>query len=390
MKYWIIDCETSIKNRGEAAIGDMAASPYHSDNHIVLLGERQAGKNAIHKGPPLGPLPNFLCTARKESVLVIGHNLAFDIKYIKKTFPHTWKEVQPNIYLWDTQQVAYLLSGQSWMYPSLDDCCAEIGFELKDDKIKEYWESGVDTELIPESELVPYLEHDLEATEAVFRYQYDLVSKDSKLFNLVKVKMDDILSTIEMEDNGMEFDIVEAHTLAGYNDLLINVNEISAHGLVEKLFPKGFTFNPLSNEHVSLALFGGKCSTRESIAVLDVFGNEQVYKTGPRKGQVKTKMADVEVLTRGLGFKPPARLKPDKKGNYSVAEDVLKEFSSIPFVHNILRIRELTKENETYYRGYSKLVWPDGKIHGSIGHVGTRTGRNNHSKPNLGNVTREE
>lgn len=387
MKYWVIDCETTIKNRGEGAIGDMPASPYHPYNRIHLLGERQAGKNCIYNG---GGTPNFIITAQYENVLLIGHNIAFDLKYLKKTFPITWPAVINNIYIWDTQQVAYLLSGQSWMYPSLDDCCKEIGFELKDEKIKEYWENGVDTELIPNSELVPYLEHDLEATEAVFRYQYDLVSRDRKLFNLVKVKMDDILATVEMEDNGMEFDLVKAQRLAENNDFSISLNEYSAKRLVREHFVKGFEFNPLSNEHVSLAMFGGKYTVREVVNVLDTSGNPQSYKTGARKGQIKTKMTDVEYSTKGFGLTPPARLSPDRKGNYSVAEDVLKEFDSLPFVHNILKVRELTKENETYYRGYSKLVWPDRKIHGSIGHVGTRTGRNNHSKPNLGNVVRED
>ena len=390
MKYFIIDAETTIKNRGEDAIGDMPASPYYKDNKIVLLGERQGGRNWIYATPPICALPHFMATGLKENVLLIGHNISFDLKYIQKHWPITYADMKPNIFIWDTQQVAYLLSGQSWMYPSLDDCCNEIGFELKDEKIKEYWENGVDTELIPMGELKPYLEHDLEATEAVFRYQYDLVSRDKKLFNLVKVKMDDILATVEMENNGMEFDLVEAHSLATRNDFAMILHKSSAEGLVRHHFVKLFDFNPMSNEHVSLALFGGKYSIRECVNVLDTSGNPQSYKTGARKGQIKTKMTDVEYITKGFGLTPPTRLSPDRKGNYSVAEDVLKEFESLPFVHNILRIRELTKENETYYRGYSKLVWPDGKIHGSIGHVGTRTGRNNHSKPNLGNVTREE
>ena len=36
--YVVIDLETSIKNRGEEAIGDFKASPYHPDNKIVAVG----------------------------------------------------------------------------------------------------------------------------------------------------------------------------------------------------------------------------------------------------------------------------------------------------------------------------------------------------------------
>lgn len=388
MKYWIIDAETNTRNRGDTAVGDMAASPYCADNHIVLFGERQGEKNTIGGGKGKVP-PYCLLAAEKEKVLLIGHNISFDLKYIKKDWPVYWNRAINNIYIWDTQQVAYLLSGQTHMYPSLDELSLEVGISTKDEKIKEYWENGIDTEDIPLSELEPYLEHDLEATEAVFRYQYEIVKELPALFNLVKVKMDDILCTTMMEESGMAFDLEKAQTLAYLNDGAIAGHHSWCKDYTDGMFEPEFEFNPMSNEHVSLAMFGGKYTLRQRVPVLDEHGVEQFYKTGARAGQVKTRLEDVVHETTGFGLTPPVGATPKKGGIYSVESEVLKKYT-IPFVNHIINIREKTKENETYYRGYSALVWPDGKIHASLGHCGTRTGRNNHSKPNLGNVTREE
>lgn len=395
MKFFVIDSESTIRNRGEFAIGDMAANPFFYANTLVLFGERCGGTNKqidVLRVTRDYKAPDFFEVARNEPVLLVGHNIAFDLKYIDRHWHEEWESVKHNIYIWDTQQVAYLLSGQTHMYPSLDELCAEIGFELKDDKIKQYWGNGVDTDKIPRNELSAYLDHDLEATEAVFRHQYEIVSNNNKLFHLVKVKMDDILATNEMECNGMEFDLVTAHKLATYNDALIAALKaelkINTHGV----FAPGFEFNPMSNDHISLWFFGGKYKVKQAVNVLDGDGNPTKYKTGAKAGLLKTKLQDVEYTVVPRYDASELGITPNAKGMYPVDKDVLKkvaEYYPDAMPINVLKLRELEKENETYYRGYSKLVFPDKKIHGSIGHVGTRTGRNNHNKPNLGNVTRE-
>lgn len=384
MLYWVVDAETSIKNRGEGAVGDMKASPYCTDNKIVLFGERQNKKNTLWNKS----VPNCLVAASDQCVLLIGSNISFDLKYMQKTWPEVWQQVINNIYIWDIQQVKYLLSGQTHMYPSLDQMCEELGRPVKDDRMKEYWENDVDTEMIPSEIIEPYLHHDLEETEAVFRHQYAIVSKDEALFNLVKVKMDDILCTTMMENNGMQFDLVEANLLANNNDMRIDMWTHACKAVVSDMFIPSFEFNPMSNDHVSLALFGGEYKMKEAVPALDKEGNLQYYKSGAKKGELKTRLEDVVYKTEGMGLTPPAKSVP-KKTIHSVADDVLKNYSSLPFAGYIQSIREATKENETYYRGFSSQVWPDSKIHASFGHCGTRTGRNNHSKPNLGNVTRD-
>ena len=50
--YLVLDVETSIKNRGEKAIGKDKASPFCPDNQVVLVGERTAvGEVGISRPP---------------------------------------------------------------------------------------------------------------------------------------------------------------------------------------------------------------------------------------------------------------------------------------------------------------------------------------------------
>lgn len=396
MKAWVIDTENNILNKGEGAVGDMKASPYHVDNHIVVMGEKKLGDEAVTviHGPSYtflrGDVPACLKYAINNKTLLIGQNIAHDLKYLAKDFPDEWLAARPNIYIWDTQQVAYLLSAQTHIYPSLDDLSKELGLEVKDEKIKEYWNAGVDTADIPIGQLVPYLKGDVNNTEAVFRYQYDIVSAIPSLFNLVRVKMDDILATNMMEMEGMHFDLVAAQRFIDGNIVKEAINRMHAQEMAAELFDSRIWFNPMSNDHISIAMFGGTYTITEDVVVTNPDGSPVLYKTGKRAGQPKTKRQDVEYTTEGFGLTPPPGSALKKRGFYSTSDEVLKQFATMDFVQHIMRIRELTKETETYYRGYSALVWPDGLIHPSINHCSTRTGRQSCTKPNLQNVTREK
>lgn len=392
MKYFVVDKETTIKNRGETAVGSMAASPYCSDNSIVLTGEMHNGTQFISDGVGV---PVYMEHAYNNPTLVVGHNVIFDLKYARKTWPEVWERVINNIYIWDTQQVAYLLSGQTHMYPSLDELCRELGLEVKDEKIKEYWENGVDTELIPKEELVPYLGHDLDVTERVFRYQYEFIKHFPELFNLVRVKMDDLLCTMMMEDNGMEFDLEKASEAAEICEAEVAHLTHELKDWADFHFEKDFLFNPMSNDHISLLLFGGEYKVVRDLPVLDEDHKPVVYKTGARKGQVKTRKVEVMLHTEGCTAEVPACAKKTSKGLWNVSEEVLsavkdKREKGHSVAYDVLELRNAAKELETYYRGYSKLVWPDNKIHPSINHCSTRTGRQSCTQPNLQNVTREE
>ena len=156
--YRVIDVETSIKNRGELAIGSKA-SPFYKDNNIVLLGVKVGGSTHITDFT----LPTTTITRKvsgRTVNLLVGQNIKFDLLYMLKElniseFNH--------IKIWDTMIVEYLITGQQHKYWSLDKLAGKYdGCTLKDDKIKKYWDNDVDTEDIPREELVEYLKGDLD------------------------------------------------------------------------------------------------------------------------------------------------------------------------------------------------------------------------------------
>lgn len=398
MTPYIVDLETTVRNRGDGAVGTMEASPYHSENKIVLSGcmwqegseekheirryaEAHASEIALH-------IPEFLRKAITEKVLLVGHNISFDLKYIIKTWPRIWAMCRKNVYIWDTQQVAYLLSGQTHFYPSLNDLAAELGIDLKNDEIKEYWEAGIDTDKIPADKLRDYLHHDLEMTMAVFKYQYEVLRKIPRLFNLVRHKMNDILMTTIMEWNGMSFDVETAQESA--IELSANISSLSKE--LEALalsvgWPSHIEFNPMSSQHASVVLFGGEVKSKEPKPLFNEDGSPCLFKSGVNKGKHKTRLEEVVMRVPGYGITPTGTA--NKSGVYSTSEEVLSAIDN-SFAKKLLEIRGLEKDVETYYNGYTKLTWPNGLIHPSINHCSTRTGRQSCTQPNLQNVSRDE
>lgn len=389
MTPYVLDTETNVRNYD---VGKMKASPYHPDNNIVAMGYTTP-KGYVHAYNRTGlSVPTLTSThwwqrALVEPIILVGQNIGFDLLHIMKLAGEYWKDVSKNIYIWDTQQVAYLLSGQTHMYPSLDELSEQYGLELKDDEIKKYWEDGVDTSDIPKAKLLTYMEADVLKTQHIFRKQWEEVKTDPRLFALIKVKMEDLLATIMMEHSGMQFDISAAHVVSHALQSKVEYAESEILNQVKGMFEPDFEYNPRSLDHLSLALFGGPYTMDRDQPVVNPDGSLVVYKTGSRKGQVKTKRVSIEYSTKGKGLSPIEE--PNKKGIYSTRDEVLEKLG-VPLTTWTLILRTLEKELNTYYIGYSKLVWPDGKIHPSINHCSTRTGRQSCTQPNLQNVTSKE
>lgn len=386
----VLDVETNIRNLGDGAVGGMAGSPFHVDNHIVALGEMRAGQVMLQYAEEDGDI--HWCHAVEvalsgKKVLLIGHNIAYDLLYLLKEIDR-FEEALPNIWIWDTQEVEYLLSGQTHLYPSLDQCCIARGLPVKDDRIKkDYWDKGIDTRFIPQNMLLDYLGGDVRNTNDVFLDQYRVVSGDPKLFELVKVKMDDILMTTMMTWHGMKFDLEKAQALLEPIDAEIGVllTEIKSEG--QKFFVENFDFNPESPSQISLLLYGGTYKIIEPIPQVGPDGEPLRFKGGQRAGQVKTKLTPVIYETKGLGLSTKGI--PTSRDGWSTAEEYLLKLNH-PVVEKLLRLRELAKDAETYYRGYSLLVWPDGMIHPQRNHASTVTGRLSCSSPNLENVSKPD
>lgn len=386
MKYLVIDLETSIKNTGEDAVGDMKAAPWHPNNKIVMAGAKEQGEEDV---------AIWVCRENAASILgvlipssqeiLVGHNIKFDIHYLRKQFPTSMKEWLRKGQVWDTQLAEFILSGQTAMYNSLDYCSEKYGGTLKDDKIKEYWNNNIDTDDIPKDELEEYLRHDVLNTEKVFLAQLK-EAKEREILPFLRTQMDALLATCEMEWNGMMLDKDAINS--GIDELQTSLDAIEHH-LRVNILPM-YTSQPSlidldSNHHLSAVLFGGEVKVKQRVLMQDDNGNPVVYKSGQKKGELRYKFEEVVVSSAGA-HDPKPEWETKTKGVYQSNNDVLDELSS-PLVDYIKERRKLTKDLSTYYVGYKKLMWPDGCIHPSLNHCVARTGRLSCTKPNLQNVS---
>jgi DNA polymerase I-like protein with 3'-5' exonuclease and polymerase domains len=376
------DLETSIKNRGEKAIGKNKASPYCVENNIVYAGWSRGGFYSVGHEIPF-----------RSGCTYIAHNIAFDLSHLMCNHSH-WREAvfKKRIKIWDTMIVEYLLTGQRLTWASLDDLAFLYGGTQKDSRIKEYWEADIDTEDIPVEEILPYLEDDVKNLIIIEKGQRDLAEKLGML-PLIESQMEARLATIMMEFNGMSFDKLLAMQYAVALDRELDAVYVEQHKLMQDVFDcLPDCLNPNSNEQMSVYLFGGEFPTKQSLPQFNPDGSPIIYKTGQKKGLQKHKMETVMVAP-GWGHVIHDPLDhssvKNKKGFYTVNEETLKSLSNDNnnFADNALKIRELKKQISTYFRGYSDLVWPDGLIHGQLNHCQTATGRLSSSQPNLQNLS---
>ena len=396
-KYTVIDLETSIKNRGESAIGKNKADPFVKENKVVWAGWKEPTIEDILTAG-MGTSSGLVETGflEDDDLVIVGQNVKFDLHYLMRDENNREKLKKARV--WDTQLAEYLLTGQQSKMISLDKLATKYGGTLKDDRLKEYWGNNIDTEDIPEEEIVPYLEGDVRNTEIVFLGQLKR-AQELGMMPLISTQMDALLATTEMEYNGIAFNTSTAMKdmtgLAGKMKTLLQKVEVG----MSLYIPEDLIVpNIESKDHLSAVLFGGKLKYSGTEVVLDDDMKPVVYKSGVKKGEVKTRK--VQLLHEVHGMLPPAAaigLETKKAGVYKADEDTLSKIAkktSNPtvreFIETILAYRGLAKELGTYYGPCVALVHEDGCIHGKLIHVNTGTGRLSSQAPNLQNMAGED
>ncbi len=379
MSYDVYDAETTIRNNKvlrDYVVGKMKASPYHPDNYIVVEGWRQDGINYTTTDIP-DTVPS--------TQLLVGQNIKFDLLYMLRYKPKMMEWIQNGGQIWCTMLAEYLLTGQQSKFASLDDLARKYGGTLKDDKPKEFWEQNIDTPDIPMDILVPYLEGDIENTDIVYQAQ---IKKAEQLgmMPLLESQMEALLCTTLMEYNGMAFDKKTA---------LIAIDELSvvrqekldkAVSIMEQddYVHESFVWNPLSNQQLATYLFGGEVKYKTDEPMKTEDGELVRFKTGKRKGEIKTKKTE---QTYFVEQKIDPVRKAGANGFHPVGDEVLKDLPNLELIELVKELRDLQKKINTYFKGYSDLVWTDGMIHGTLNHTKTETGRLSSSSPNLQNIS---
>lgn len=398
--YIVIDIETDILNTGDESVGDFKASPYNKDNGIVMVGAKHCDctYGMVWGNQEQGYLPIRDLPVPNADTVLVGHNIAFDLAYLTRD-SHEWDDWTADGKIWDTMIVEYLLSGQEDMFPSLDFCSAKVaGATLKDERIKEYWNAGINTRDIPHEELEEYLRADVTNCELVFLDQVRRATEMGML-ELIHVQMEARLATMEMEKQGMFLSEVamdeEQAILEG--EMVKTMDQLKA-ALADSI-PKQALDNIIltSPTTISAYLFGGAIKYKLREVEMDVMGQPVLFKSGAKKGLAKEKWVEYGVQVVGK-FSTLPYTKMGKNGQYAVGEAVLNRIitdhdnlklprASYPSgyytVKTILTLRGQTKDMSAYYVGYRKLRWPNGYLHPSFHHCATGTGRLSCSKPNL-------
>lgn len=416
MAYLIFDLETSTYS----SYG-RKANPFDERNYIVSWGLKyQNGKKILThldndlKEPPKGWLDGVDC--------IVGINLKFDLHFIWDR-PELHEFFRRGGRIYDCQYARYLVTAQQHKWPSMNDMAAIYGGTQKEDKIKQYWQDGVQTIDIPKNELLEYLDYDLENTEIIFKG----VRKEAKEKGMVKTvreHMEGLCSTIYMEYNGLKIDTVTAQKNQKIlEDKLVAVSSHFDQYLPK--FPKGFEFNWSSGDHLSALLFGGSvkyivkeqqvdkdgkklyASNTEKRPILDARGQPVRFKTGKRAGEIKTKnvkvpdktrpkMRNVEKFVKFKGMtKPKKEWALAKEGVYKTDAKVLQELAEkrkISVAEKLLEYKKHDKDLGTYYKrgdkGMLMLIQDGDIIHHQLNNVQTETGRLSSSKPNMQNLPR--
>jgi hypothetical protein len=159
-------------------------------------------------------------------------------------------------------------------------------------------------------------------------------------------------------------------------------------------------FNIQSNQHLSALLFGGTLITEAREPCIDENGDVILTKTGPNKGQMKTKIVKKEVQVKGFGLNPLAEWKT-KQGWYQTNEEVLTKLLKAlegrviydhrhKFLTLLLERRKLAKELSTYYDGHLDKLYPDSCLRPNYNHTASATMRLSCNAPNLQNIVRSK
>jgi DNA polymerase I-like protein with 3'-5' exonuclease and polymerase domains len=384
-----IDVETTLRPDAD---GKLSPDPHIPENEVVWIGHlytQYAHAVAAKRSSIFGAY-----FERTHTDILVGHNIKFDLHYLNKT---TSEEITEYFTeggkLWDTMVAEYLLTNQEFVGNggySLDAVCERRALPVKPgDLAEKYWNKGVSTEDIPDEEVEPYLKHDVEVTHHLALLQIKEAAEQGRL-PYIQAMMDSVLATFLIEREGLGYDRIRA------TELTI-AKAVEAKKLKEDICTLaddhvkdwGETFNPASRKDLSLYFFGGRLERKVRQPVLDTDGNEVKYKSGLKKGQVRTKLVTEGKNVSGLCKPHMVGSTTDTKGVSTVDREVLKNMGSMPSTSPmskmILELRDLEKTINTYLLGYMKKE-QDGKIHASFKHTVTPTGRLSCASPNIQNI----
>jgi len=413
MTYILLDFETTIKEGFKRK-----PNQFYGINKIIVSSTRIQGRdkamiNYSRKG--IDSVEALPFDDMEDVDLIVGHNVKFDLLFI-------WGEKRLQDWfrkggkIWDTMVAEYLLTAQVETYASLNQVSKKYGGTQKDERLKEYWNLGIDTDQIDPDILLPYAEEDIDNVEIVYLKQFREAQRLG-MVGLIEGYMDHVLATAEMEFNGLYVDRKKARDLRDQYQTKVD-SLLESLGLqVDYMFDSLATkFNPEQGVHISGVLFNTWVKTERQVPVYDKNGRQAVYSAKAQKaGQLRWKKEVIGEFIDGFSLNRQLSTKVANRDTYTTDENTLvklKDSTDIVaakrFIETLLEYREARKFLSTYLysikftkadkdrmlpgteTGLIPLIYPiDNCIHHQLDSVQTATGRLNSRNPNLQNVPKE-
>lgn len=285
--------------------------------------------------------------------------------------------------VYDVQLAHFYITNQQHKLPSLNDVAAHYNIPGKIDVVeKEFWDKNIDTPEIPWHILCEYGERDVQLTYQLFAAQQSHWATHPLKHKLFKLACMDLLVLQEMEHNGLYYDEDTCNKKS--QELQGNIKQLT--NKLAAVYPDvHINFN--SNDQLSAFLYGGPI--KEERRELAGF-----FKGGKTPGAPKYKTVVVEHQLPRL-FTPLPKSQMAKPGVFSTDEGTLRKLKGKHkwLVDTLLELAKLTKLDETYYKGLTKLneemQWPKNFLHGQFNQCIAKTGRLSSSKPNLQNLSND-
>lgn len=420
MTYLVFDSETETHFSHKRK-----ANPFHPDNYVVLRGwKKQGDKRASAKRFASKDEPKNWLVIPSDVTTLVGHNIKFDLLYeMQAGNPYLKEFFKRGGRIWCTQYAEYLLQAQAQeaQMVAMDTIAESYGGRTKVDGIKAMWDAGMLTSEIDPDLLLDYLigteeegrnSGDIGNTEKIYLGQKK-AAQELGMFQAIKVRMDGLACTTEMEFNGLKVDVKRAgenlkKLRKKHEDATKELEQYISHIPAEV----GFSWN--SPVHKSAIIFGGTIKYQKQDTYLDEKTGElarykakeawplfdgkpynpeklaaagatqdenglwrikhkvqDTYKSGKRSGEPKTKQVDVpgelKVKYQDFFYELPGYTEPDPdwKGKntdgaggpvYSTGADVIErlEKRDIPFLKTMGKLLALNKEIGTYYIRYDE------------------------------------
>lgn len=384
-RYLVYDCETSGQKTHKRF-----CNPIDSSNEITLAGWKKSGQDykGLYRYDGLNKAKILSVMDLSDVDVIVGHNLKFDLLWLWGE-PALKQWIKNGGMLWDTLTVQYLLDAQRKTGRSLDDVALKYGGTLKDPIMKDHYKSGGTSKSADRDVLVEYNKEDVNNTLLIFKKQVELAKKEG-MMEIIKVYMGHYRAIIEMEYNGLY--VKESLLKEKQEELQTQKEKLSkvCEEYAATHYFKGF--NPSSNDHLSLFLFGGSKKVREKRPCFDEQGLPIFVK---KTGLQKERLQDVEISYSGiLDSRIANSLEKNKKGNYFVDVDILSDICTQledekhkEFLNNLLEYRKICKLLDTYCIGLLECYFPQTRcVHPEFKTSSTFTGRLSCTNPNAQNL----